>query len=223
MMTLRQTVSPNYGIGATRGWCLQYVDDAINAPNRTHSAQSAYESAKARGWVKANTDMPRGLWSVLFWSIDNGEYAGLGHVALVYVNNQGQMAIHDSEVHAGARQPYGSLQELANWFGSAGTQLTFLGWSIGVDGRKIIEDYTPKQSVPTGEQPKSKKKKGEFMILFKEADGAVYWLIGNKYTYVSNPTDLGKIKTLMNKAGYDTWIHTDAKQIEYLKRLAQKA
>ena len=221
-MTLRQTVNPNYDIGATRGWCLQYVDDAISAPNRTYSAQAAYAAANARGWVRANTDMPRGLWSVLFWSIDNGDYAGLGHVALVYVNDQGQMAIHDSEVHAGARQPYGSLQELANWFGSAGTQLTFLGWSIGVDGQKIIEDYTPKQSNGTGEQPKPKNKKGEFMILFKEANGTVYWLIGNKYTYVSNPTDLGKIKTLMNKAGYDTWIHTDARQIEYLKRLAQK-
>ena len=32
-MTLRQTVSPNYNIGATRGWCLQYVDNAISAPN----------------------------------------------------------------------------------------------------------------------------------------------------------------------------------------------
>ena len=225
-MTLRQTVNPIYGIGATRGWCLQYVDDAISAPNRTYSAQAAYEAAKARGWVRANTDMPRGLWSVLFWSIDNGEYAGLGHVALVYVNNQGQMAIHDSEVHAGARQPYGSLQELSNWFGSAGTRLTFLGWSIGVDGRQIIEDYTPPKPAPTGEkpkpEPKPKKKKGEFMILFKEADGKVYWLIGNKYTYVSNPTDLGRIKKLMDKAGYDTWIHTDARQIEYLKRLAQK-
>ncbi len=221
-MTLRQTVNPNYGIGATRGWCLQYVDDAISAPNRTYSAQAAYESAKARGWVRANTDMPRGLWSVLFWSIDNGDYAGLGHVALCYVNNQGQMAIHDSEVHAGARAPYGSLQELANWFGSAGTRLTFLGWSIGVDGRQIIEDYTPKQSVPTGKKPKSKKKKGEIMILFKDTDGKVYWLIGNKYTYVSNPKDLVRIQGLMSKAGYDTWIHTDALQIEYLKKLAQK-
>ena len=222
-MTLRQTVNPNYGIGATRGWCLQYVDNAISAPNRTYSAQTAYESAKARGWVRANTDMPRGLWSVLFWSIDNGDYAGLGHVALVYVNNQGQMSIHDSEVHAGAREPYGSLQELSSWFGSAGTRLTFLGWSIGVDGRQIIEDYTPPQSVSTGEKPKTKAKKGELMLLFKEKDGKVYWLIGNKYTYVSNPTDLGKIQALMNKAGYDTWIHTDARQIEYLKRLAQKA
>ena len=220
-MTLRQTVNPNYGIGATRGWCLQYVDDAISAPNRTYSAQAAYEAANARGWVRANTDMPRGLWSILFWSIDNGDYAGLGHVALVYVNDQGQMAIHDSEVHAGARQPYGSLQELANWFGSAGTQLTFLGWSIGVDGRQIIEDYTSKQSVSTVEKPKTKKKKGEFMILFKEADGKVYFLLGNTYTYVGTPKELNKIKVMMNKAGYDTWEHTDPEQIKYLKRLAK--
>ena len=220
-MTLRQTVNPNYGIGATRGWCLQYVDNAISAPNRTYSAQTAYESAKARGWVRANTDMPRGLWSVLFWSIDNGDYAGLGHVALVYVNNQGQMSIHDSEVHAGARQPYSSLQELANWFGSAGTRLTYLGWSIGVDGRQIIEDYTPKQSVSTGEKPKTKAKKGELMLLFKEKDGKIYFLLGNTYTYVGTPKELNKIKVMMNKAGYDTWEHTDPEQIKYLKRLAK--
>ena len=220
-MTLRQTVNPNYDISATRGWCLQYVDNAISAPNRTYSAQTAYESAKAKGWVRANADMPRGLWSVLFWSIDNGEYAGLGHVALVYVNNQGQMAIHDSEVHAGARQPYGSLQELANWFGSAGTQLTFLGWSIGVDGRQIIEDYTPPKSEPTGEKPKTKAKKGELMLLFKEKDGKIYFLLGNTYTYVGTPKELNKIKVMMNKAGYDTWEHTDPEQIKYLKRLAK--
>ena len=59
------------------------------------------------------------------------------------------------------------------------------------------------------------------MILFREKDGKVYWLVGNKYTYVKNPSDLVKIQGLMNKAGYDTWIHTDLKQIEYLKRLAQ--
>ena len=220
-MTLRQTVNPNYDIGATRGWCLQYVDNAISAPNRTYSAQTAYESAKAKGWVRANADMPRGLWSVLFWSIDNGEYAGLGHVALVYVNNQGQMAIHDSEVHAGARQPYTSLAELSSWFGSVGTRLTYLGWSIGVDGRKIIEDYTPPKLAPTGEKPKTKTKKGELMLLFKEKDGKIYFLLGNTYTYVGTPKELNKIKVMMNKAGYDTWEHTDPEQIKYLKRLAK--
>ena len=222
-MAYIQLVDPNINIGARAGMCLEYVDNAVNAPKRTATAQIAYETAKGNGWVSANTEYPKNVWFVLFWSIDNNDYAGLGHVALAFVDDDRNMQIHDSEVHRGARQPYTSLSELANWFGSEGTRLTFLGWSIGVDGRQIIEDYTPKQSVPNGEKPKPKKKKGEFMILFKEADGKVYWLIGNKYTYVSNPTDLVKIQGLMNKAGYDTWIHTDARQIEYLKRLAQKA
>ena len=222
-MAYIQLVEPNINIGARAGMCLEYVDNAVNAPKRTATAQIAYETAKGSGWVSDNSEYPRNVWFVLFWSIDNNDYAGLGHVALAHVGSDGSLQIHDSEVHRGARQPYTSLSELSSWFGSVGTRLTYLGWSIGVDGRQIIEDYTPPQSVPTSEKPKTKKKKGEFMILFKEADGKVYWLIGNKYTYVSNPTDLGKIQGLMNKAGYDTWIHTDARQIEYLKRLAQKA
>ena len=222
-MAYIQLVEPSINISARAGMCLEYVDNAVNAPKRTATAQIAYETAKGNGWVSANTEYPRNVWFVLFWSIDNNDYAGLGHVALAFVDDDGNMQIHDSEVHRGARRPYTSLSELSSWFGSVGTRLTFLGWSIGVDGRQIIEDYTPKQSVPTSEKLKPKKKKGEFMILFKEADGKVYWLIGNKYTYVSNPTDLRKIQGLMTKAGYDTWIHTDARQIEYLKRLAQKA
>ena len=221
-MTYIQLIEPNINIGARAGMCLGYVDNAVNAPKRTATAQIAYETAKGNGWVSANTEYPRNVWFVLFWSIDNNDYAGLGHVALACVDSDGSLQIHDSEVHRGARQPYTSLSELAGWFGSVGTRLTYLGWSIGVDGRQIIEDYTPPQSVSTGEKTKTKAKKGELMILFKEADGKVYWLVGNKYTYVSNPTDLGKIQRLMDKAGYDTWIHTDVRQIEYLKKLAQK-
>ena len=221
-MAYLQLIEPNINIGARAGMCLEYVDNAVNAPKRTATAQIAYETAKGNGWVSDNSEYPRNVWFVLFWSIDNNDYAGLGHIALAYVDSDGSLQIHDSEVHRGARQPYTSLAELSSWFGSVGTRLTYLGWSIGVDGRQIIEDYTPPKSAPTVEKPKTKAKKGEFMILFKDADGKVYWLIGNKYTYVSNPTDLGKIQALMNKAGYDTWIHTDARQIEYLKKLAQK-
>ena len=212
-MILKQDVYPDYGISATRGWCLQYVDNAINAPDRSYSAQIAYEKANARGWVRGNIAIPRCLWSILFWSIDNGEYAGLGHVALTYVDEYGNMSIHDSEVHAGARKPYGSLQELEQWFGSVGTKLTFLGWSIGVDGRQIIGEVTP--------ETKTQTKKGETMLLFKDTDGKVYFLLGNTYTYVGNPKDLDKIKVMMKKAGYDTWEHTDPDQIKYLKRLAK--
>ena len=213
-MAWKQLVQPNINTGATAGMCLEYVDNAINATQRTYTAQIAHDTAKQKGWVRADNNYPRNVWFVMFWSIDNGEYKGLGHVALAYVGNDGVLQIHDSEVHRGARQPYASLEEVSNWFGSVGTRLTYLGWSIGVDGVKLIEETKKKQE-------KAKAKKGEIMILFREKDGKVYWLVGNRYTYVSNPTDLEKIKVLMNKAGYDTWIHTDLKQIEYLKRLAQ--
>ena len=210
-MAWKQLVQPNINISARAGMCLEYVDNAINATDRTYTAQIAHDTAKQKGWVRADNNYPKNVWFVLFWSIDNGDYQGQGHVALAFVDSNGAMQMHDSEVHRNARQPYTTLSELANWFGSVGTRLTYLGWSIGVDGTILIEET----------QEKSKTRKGEFMILFKDKDGKVYCLMGNKYTYVSNPTDLEKIKVLMNKAGYDTWIHTDLKQIEYLKRLAQ--
>ena len=222
-MAYRQLITPNIDIGAKAGWCLQYVDDALGAAqgNRSKTAQIAYEMAKENGMVKADQNYPRNVWFIMFWSIDNGEYAGQGHVALAFVDDYGNMQIHDSEVHRGARQPYTSLSELSSWFGSVGTRLTFLGWSLGVDGRQIIEDYTPKQSVPAGEKTKNKAKKGELMLLFKEKDGKIYFLLGNTYTYVGTPKELDKIKVMMNKAGYDTWEHTDPEQIKYLKRLAK--
>ena len=213
-MAYKQLVQPNINISARAGMCLEYVDNAINATQRTATAQIAYNTAKQKGWVRANQNYPRNVWFVMFWSIDNGDYQGQGHVALAFVDDSGNLQIHDSEVHRNAREPYTSLEELANWFGSVGTKMTFLGWSIGADGTLLIEEIKEKQE-------KAKAKKGEIMILFRDKDGKVYWLVGNKYTYVKNPSDLVKIQGLMNKAGFDTWIHTDLKQIEYLKRLAQ--
>ena len=191
-MQYKQLVTPRIDISARAGMCLEYVDNTINATQRTYTAQIGYDTAKQKGWVRANTDYPKNVWFVLFWSIDNGEYQGQGHVALAFVDSNGAMQIHDSEVHRNARQPYATLSELANWFGSVGTRLTYLGWSIGVDGRQIIEEI----------KEKAKTRKGENMILFKDKDGKVYWLVGNKYTYVSNPSDLGKIQGLMEYGLY---------------------
>lgn len=139
-MAWKQLVQPSINIQARAGMCLQYVDDAIGATDRTDTAQIAYNTAKAKGWVHANQNYPQGIWFVMFWSIDNGEYRGQGHVALAYVSSDGVLQIHDSEVHRNARQPYNSLQEFEGWFGSVGTRLTYLGWSIGCDGRQIIEE-----------------------------------------------------------------------------------
>lgn len=76
------------------------------------------------------------------------------------------------------------------------------------------------QSTPvTPETPKQKKKAGNVMLLFQEK-GKVYLLVGNKYTYVEGPKHLDAIKLAMDKAGYDTWVHTNATQIKYFKKIA---
>ncbi|MCD5030375.1 peptidoglycan recognition protein family protein [Enterococcus asini] len=75
-------------------------------------------------------------------------------------------------------------------------------------------------STPAPEKPNQKKKVGNVMLLFQEK-GKVYWLVGNKYTYVEGPKHLEAIKLAMDKAGYDTWVHTNATQIKYFKKIAE--
>ena len=172
-MAYIQLVEPNINISARAGMCLEYVDNAVNAPKRTATAQIAYETAKGNGWVSDNSEYPRNVWFVLFWSIDNNDYAGLGHIALAFVDSDGNMQIHDSEVHRGARQPYTSLSELSSWFGSVGTRLTYLGWSIGVDGIQIVGEIGQDEQKQLEEIGKeiSKANKGELSMFIAKCVG----------------------------------------------------
>ena len=86
----------------------------------------------------------------------------------------------------------------------------------GYMGYEPIEYYRLKNT--SGEES-SKKKGGDVMLLFK-SNSKVYWLVGNQYTYVQNPTDLEKIKGMMKQAGYDTWEHTNSTQVNYIKKIA---
>ena len=168
-MAWKQLVQPNINISARAGMCLEYVDNAINATQRTYTAQIAHDTAKQKGWVRANQSYPRGVWFVLFWSIDNGEYQGLGHVALAFVDNQGNMQIHDSEVHRGARESYTSLDELYAWFGSVGIKMTFLGWGEGVDGVKLLEKVEPvAQPKPVEVETKKENKVSDSLDILKK-------------------------------------------------------
>ena len=199
-MTYIQLVEPNINISARAGMCLEYVDNAVNAPKRTATAQIAYETANDKGWVSANADYPRNVWFVLFWSIDNNDYAGLGHVALAFVGDDGTMQIHDSEVHRGARRPYTSLDELAGWFGSVGTRLTYLGWSIGVDGIQIVGQQNNDNSK---DELKKEIEMTDGIFKFEENfDGYfkgdhVYWSSITGFKYLDN-TDQIKVLQLFN-------------------------
>lgn len=138
-MALRQITRPNINIRSTRGWCLKYVDDCVNAPSRKPTAEAAYQTEKRNGNTRSG-EPPVGVWVPIWFSLTRGPYAGLGHVAWAF-NRGNSIEIHDSEVHAGARGPYSSIQEVLNWFSGHG--IVFNGWSLWVDGRQIVEAYEP--------------------------------------------------------------------------------
>lgn len=196
-MTYIQLVEPNINVGARAGMCLEYVDNAVNAPKRNATAQISYETAKGNGWVSDNSEYPKNVWFVLFWSIDNNDYAGLGHVALAFVDDDGNMQIHDSEVHRGARQPYTSLAELSAWFGSVGTRLTYLGWSIGVDGVQIVEEIGKDEQKQLEEIVKETKDN-----FTEEIEMYLIECTDTKRYYISNGVDIRYVRTIRMLSNY---------------------
>lgn len=137
-MPVRQIYEPNLNVGAQSGWCLQYVDDAIDAPSRTPSAQAAYLNELNAGRINTG-HAPVGVWVVGFLGFSRGIYADYGHVFLMRKREDGSIEIHDSEVHSGARGIYNSIEELMNWMGNYAPD--YLGFSYCCDGRRIAEDY----------------------------------------------------------------------------------
>lgn len=141
-MAIRQIYTPNLNIGATSGWCLQYVDDAINSLTRSPNAQTAYLNELNAGRINTGP-APVGVWVVGFLGFSRGIYADYGHVFLMRKRADGSIEIHDSEVHSGARGIYNSIEELMNWMGNYGPD--YLGYSYCCDGRCIAEDYDETQ------------------------------------------------------------------------------
>ena len=99
--------------------------------------------------------------------------------------------------------------------------LSSMGISKEQFAKDIANGFGTNGSTPAPEKPTQTKKtkEGNVMLLFKEKKN-IYWLVGNQYTYVKNPADLYQIKIMMQKAGYDTWEHTNATQIAYIKKIA---
>lgn len=143
-MASRQIITPNINIGATSGWCLKYVDDAINAPRRTPSARQAYLNELNAGRIKIS-NAPVGIWVVGFLGFTTGPYVDYGHVFLMKKRSDGSIEIHDSEVHSGRRGIYNSIEECMGWFGIYNPE--WLGFSYSCDGATIAEDYSEAPSV----------------------------------------------------------------------------
>lgn len=133
---MQQTFNPNLGVSAIRGYCLKYVDDAGNAPNRTATARYAWQVEQKANRVRTDT-IPEGVWVVGWLDFMTGMYEQYGHVFFMKRNGS-SWQIYDSEVQSGGRRPYGSVNELLAWFGAYKPK--YLGWSTHCDGRQYVKE-----------------------------------------------------------------------------------
>lgn len=137
--TYRQVTTPNFAVSAQRGWCLKFVDDTVNAPSRSATAQLSFNRESANGNITAG-DPPIGVWAPIFFSIGSGANAGQGHVAWAFNHGGGYIEVRDSETQPGARAVYTNIGQVLSWFSKS--NIKYLGWSTWVDGRQIVEKVT---------------------------------------------------------------------------------
>lgn len=134
---MNQEYKPEFGVGATRGWCLKYIDDAGNSPLRSPTAKGAFYAEQKANRIRLG-DSPDGVWAVGFLDFTSGPFTKEGHVFFMKHLGNGRYEIRDSEVGAGSRKPYGSIAELTAWFGAYSPR--YLGWSTDCDGRTYIKE-----------------------------------------------------------------------------------
>lgn len=155
---MEQTFKPNIGVGSIRGWCLKYVDDAGSAPFRTATAKIAYTNEVKVGRIRTDI-IPENIWLVGFLAFTTGQFVDYGHV--FFIKRSGSTyEIHDSEVHAGARNPYRSINELISWFGAYNAR--YIGWSTHCDGR----EYARVKQLPPREEKEMVTRNG-LAVLYK--------------------------------------------------------
>lgn len=143
-MAIKQTTTPNINVPARSGYCLKYVDDTVNAPSRQPNATAAFNIENANGNIRVSQP-PVNVWVPGFLGLTREP---LGHVFWAYNHGNGQIEIHDSEVHSGRRGAYNSLDELYAWFRNYGP--SYRGWSYWIDGVQAVED-APDAPAPSGQ------------------------------------------------------------------------
>jgi len=131
-----QSYTPNIGVKATRGWCLKYIDDAGNAPNRTPNARTALNNELAAKRI-STTEPPLNIWVVGFLDLQSGVYAADDHVFFMKNLGGGNYEIRDSETNSGTRSPYPNVTAILAWFGAYAPQ--YVGWSTHCDGREYVK------------------------------------------------------------------------------------
>lgn len=135
-MAWKQLKTPNIDVLGYSGGCLQYVDDGVNPPHRQPTAQDSWNYAVNTGVAHPLEEPPSRVWVPVYYTIENGPWAGYGHVAWFY-NDGNNTVIYDSEYGCGNRRiPYSSGSDL---FAYMGWKMSYLGWAEAVDGMRMVQ------------------------------------------------------------------------------------
>ncbi|XHB95478.1 hypothetical protein AAFF39_00355 [Lactococcus garvieae] len=174
-MTWKQKVTPNTNVLGYSGGCLAYVDDGVNPPQRQPTAQMSWQYAIDSKLAHPNEEPPLNVWVPVYYSINNGPWAGYGHVAWFY-NDGTTIRIYDSEYGCGNRSaPYSSGAEL---FSYMGWQMSYLGWSESLDGLRIVEQAGDSKPTP---KPDYNMEEDELIKLTVRADNKAGGTVGYLY------------------------------------------
>lgn len=210
MVPYVQMVTPNVNVPGYSGGCLQYVDDGVNPPSRQPTAQASWNYAVSTGVAHPNEEPPNNVWVPVYYSIDNGRWAGYGHVAWFFSDGK-TTKIYDSEYGAGVRSvPYSSGAEL---FQHMGWKMRYYGWSEAVDGLRVVKAQPNEQPKPNKPQPTVKEIKDmEFLLCagknVKEADAFIgdwYFIKDWKATHIKTPRMLETAKEEAKKKGINQY------------------
>ncbi|MFD2254775.1 hypothetical protein ACFSJM_10545 [Lactococcus formosensis subsp. bovis] len=179
-MTWKQKVIPDVNVPGYSGGCLAYVDDGVNPPKRQPTAQVSWQYAVDTKVAHPGEEPPTGVWVPVYYSINNGPWAGYGHVAWFYSDGNNTV-IYDSEFGCDNRTgPYSGGGDLFNYMG---WQMSYLGWSEMVDGLRIVENVADNNS---GSNPQPQKGEIEMYLIYT---------IDKKNWYVSNGVQCKWVKT----------------------------
>lgn len=197
-MAWKQIVKPNVNVPGYSGGCLAYVDDGVNPPKRQPTAQVSWQYAVDTKVAHIGEEPPTGVWVPVYYSINNGPWAGYGHVVWFYSDGK-TTKLYDSEFGCGARSgPYSGGVDLFNYMG---WQMSYLGWSEAVDGLRIVENVADNNSGSN-----SQANEGEiemYLIQIVDTTGAHKgkWFISNgtHCRYVRSPRMLRNYKNEFGK------------------------
>lgn len=197
-MTWIQKVTPNVNVPGYSGGCLAYVDDGVNPPHRQATAQLSWQYAVDTKVAHGGEEPPMGVWVPVYYSINNGPWAGYGHVAWFYSDGNNTV-IYDSEFGCGNRiGPYSGGSDLFNYMG---WQMSYLGWSEAVDGLRIVENVADNNSGSNSQPRKGEIEMYLIQIVDKTGKHKGKWYVSNgvECRYVRTPRMLDNCKDKFGK------------------------